>query len=159
MKHFVPRSSLAGCVLAACLLLLTACTSSSNDDHPGKSPASTAPSPARTAAGSSELRLTRLAQAALASARVGEMVEAGTERVSDGVHTVPSLRRGTAYRLSLVCVGRGSARLTVSPGRREETVPCDRSVVRQRITAEDEKIDVNGTAGASGMIAWQIDAI
>nr|WP_202556616.1 hypothetical protein [Streptomyces sp. SID4950] len=59
----------------------------------------------------------------------------------------------------MVCVGRGSARLTVSPGRREETVPCDRSVVRQRITAEDEKIDVNGTAGASGMIAWQIDAI
>ncbi|MFF4133846.1 hypothetical protein ACFY1B_20295 [Streptomyces mirabilis] len=33
------------------------------------------------------------------------MVEAGSERVIDGIHTAPSLSEGRTYRLNLVCVG------------------------------------------------------
>ncbi|MCX5438112.1 MULTISPECIES: hypothetical protein [unclassified Streptomyces] len=39
------------------------------------------------------------------------------------------------------------------------TVPCDGSVVQQRITADKlVHIDVDGSKGATGVVAWQIDA-
>lgn len=88
------------------------------------------------------------------------MVEAGVERVSDGIHTEPLLAKGQTYRLNVVCAGKGSAQLQFTPSNSGDkaTVPCDGSVVQQRIRADKSvRIDVNGDAGASGMIAWQID--
>jgi hypothetical protein len=61
-----------------------------------------------------------------------------------------------------VCVGNGSARLTFTPANTgtETKVPCDQSVVQQRITVHKPvRIDVDGTKGATGVIAWRIDAI
>ncbi|MFF3990208.1 hypothetical protein ACFY0B_37250 [Streptomyces sp. NPDC001797] len=90
------------------------------------------------------------------------MVEAGAERVTDGVHTEPTLSQGKTYKLNLVCVGSGSAQLTFSPastGPKTE-VPCDQSVVQQRITAHKPvRIDVDGVKGSTGVIAWQIDTV
>ncbi|QHC33446.1 hypothetical protein GR129_14895 [Streptomyces sp. HF10] len=90
------------------------------------------------------------------------MVESGVERVSDGVHTRPGLARGTAYKLTVVCAGKGAAEIVVAPsgagGRR--AVPCDGSVVFERLTAEGAlKVDVRGEPGAAGMIAWRIDKV
>ncbi|MER6530487.1 hypothetical protein [Streptomyces sp. NPDC001508] len=178
MTHMVPRASLVGCALTASVLFLTACTSGGESDQAAKTPPSAAPSASPASAGPSEQQLTAQAQAALAAVHHGQMVEAGAERVSDGIHTEPALRTGRAYRLSLVCFGNGSARLAVTPestATPERTVtpestatpesthtpaPCDQSVIQRRITVDKPvRIDVNSTKGSSGVIAWQIDAI
>jgi hypothetical protein len=39
-------------------------------------------------------------------------------------------------------------------------VPCDQSVVQQRIIVHKPvRIDVDGTKGSTGVIAWQIDTV
>ncbi|MFC9459128.1 hypothetical protein [Streptomyces sp. NPDC056983] len=90
------------------------------------------------------------------------LVEAGVERVSDGIHTEPGLSEGKTYRLNLVCAGTGSAQLVFVPANAgaKATVPCDGSVVQQRISPDKlVRINVEGSKGASGVVAWQIDAL
>ncbi|MBC2866885.1 hypothetical protein H1R13_18480 [Streptomyces mexicanus] len=82
--------------------------------------------------------------------------------MSDGIHTQPSLSQGKVYNLNLVCAGAGSAQLTFTPASAgpKTTLPCDQSVVQQRLTAHPPlRIDVEGTKGSTGVIAWQIDAL
>ncbi|MFD0034340.1 hypothetical protein ACWGDS_21675 [Streptomyces sp. NPDC055059] len=110
----------------------------------------------------SEKKLTEQAQAALAAVHKGMLVEAGAERVTDGIHTEPGLSEGKTYQLSLVCAGTGSAQLVFLPANAgaKTTVPCDGSVVQQRITADKlVRINVDGSRGATGVVAWQIDAL
>ncbi|WP_371646110.1 hypothetical protein [Streptomyces mirabilis] len=148
-----PRAWLAGCAVAASAILLTSCTSGSGDGKASKDLSSP---------GSSEKKLTEQALAALGAVHSGKMVEAGSERVIDGIHTEPSLSEGRTYRLNLVCVGNGSARLTFTPATTgtDTEVPCDQSVVRQRITAHRPvRVDVDGAKGSTGVLAWRIDAI
>jgi hypothetical protein len=39
-------------------------------------------------------------------------------------------------------------------------VPCDGALVQQRVTgAEPLRIDVDGSEGATGAIAWQLDRV
>ncbi|OIK24140.1 hypothetical protein VT52_029075 [Streptomyces malaysiense] len=88
------------------------------------------------------------------------MVESGVERVSDGVHTRPDLAQGTDYKLTVVCAGKGAAEIVVAPSGAggKKAVPCDGSVVFERLTAEGTlKVDVQGEPGAAGMIAWRIN--
>ncbi|MGX4691149.1 hypothetical protein [Streptomyces sp. JNUCC 63] len=143
--------------------LIAACTTSANDGDKGaNSSPSPVPSLSQTATGPSEKKLTEQAQAALAAVHSGTLVEAGAERVTDGIHIEPHLDKGKTYRLNLVCVGSGSARLEFEPASvgTESKVPCDESVVQQRIIADKPvRIDVDGADGATGMIAWQIDAM
>ncbi|MGW3954098.1 hypothetical protein ACWEKM_24965 [Streptomyces sp. NPDC004752] len=162
MTHFAPRAPLLGCALTASMLFLTAGTSAGEGDESAKTKTSRSSTliASQTPTGPSEQQLTEQAQAALAAVHDGEMFAAGVERVSDGIHTEPTLSKGKTYRLNLVCFGSGSARLTVTPESRETPVPCDQSLTQQRITADKQvRIDVNGTKGSSGVIAWQIDAI
>ncbi|WP_432043120.1 hypothetical protein [Streptomyces cadmiisoli] len=87
-------------------------------------------------------------------------MEAGVERVTDGIPTEPLLAKGRTYRLNVVCACKGSAQLRFTPPNSGDkaTVPCDGSVVQQRIRAvAPSRIDGNGDTGASGMIAWQMD--
>ncbi|MFE5890777.1 hypothetical protein ACFQ6E_17800 [Streptomyces sp. NPDC056462] len=153
---------LSGCAVVVSAFLLTSCTASeSGADSEANSP-SPGPSRPRPATEPSEKALTEQAQAALAAVHNGAMVEAGVERVIDGVHTEPGLERGKTYRLNLVCAGSGSAQLEFMPasGGAGTTVPCDESVVQQRITADKlVRINVEGAKGATGVIAWQIDAL
>jgi hypothetical protein len=157
-----PRAWFAGCAVAASVILLTSCTSGSGDGEASQHPSSPAESGSQAAPGPSRKKLTEQAQAALTTVHGGRMVEAGAERVIDGIHTEPSLSEGTTYRLNLVCVGNGSAQLTFTPASTgtETKVPCDQSVVQQRITVHKPvRIDVDGTKGSTGVIAWRIDAI
>jgi hypothetical protein len=90
------------------------------------------------------------------------MVEAGAERLTDGIHTEPSLHAGKTYELKLACAGHGTAQLSFKPTGTgtPAKVPCDQSVVRQWITAGKQiHIDVDATQGSSGVIAWEIDSI
>jgi hypothetical protein len=157
------RAWCAGCVVAASALLLASCTSGGGDG--GAANAKSSPPSASTsqaAAKAREKKLTDQAQAALAAVHGGTMVEAGAERVSDGIHTEPTLIQGKTYKLNLVCVGSGSAHLTLTPASTgpKTVVPCDQSVVQQRITAHKPvHIDVDGTKGSTGVIAWQIDTV
>ncbi|QKW27233.1 hypothetical protein HUT11_14710 [Streptomyces seoulensis] len=81
--------------------------------------------------------------------------------MAEGIHSEPTLNKGKTYRLSLACAGRGNARLTFVPANagRQATVSCDGAVAQQRITGGGPvRIDVYGTEGSSGAIAWQVDA-
>ncbi|MGY5115117.1 hypothetical protein ACWC2H_04460 [Streptomyces sp. 900105755] len=162
MINVNPRSWVAGCVVAGSVLLLTSCTPDSGDGGAASPQSSPTASASQTTAKSREKKLTDQARAALAAVHGGTMVEAGAERVTDGVHTEPTLSQGKTYKLNLVCVGSGSAQLTFSPastGPKTE-VPCDQSVVQQRITAHKPvRIDVDGVKGSTGVIAWQIDTV
>ncbi|MEU9213854.1 hypothetical protein AB0D27_39665 [Streptomyces sp. NPDC048415] len=162
MTYSSPRAWLTGCAVAASAILLTSCTSGSGDGKATKDLSSPAASGSQAATGSSEKELTEQAQAALTAVHSGKMVEAGAERVTDGIHTEPSLSKGKTYRLNLVCVGNGSAQVTFTPASTgtETKVPCDQSVMQQRITVHKSvHIDVDGAKGSTGVIAWQIDAI
>jgi hypothetical protein len=162
MTYLNPRACLAGCVVAASALLLTSCASGSGEPRAGGSSQSSTPSNSATTNGPSEKKATQQAQAALASVHSGTLVEAGAERVTDGIHSEPSLSKGKTYKIKLVCVGTGSAQLSFKPASTgpKTTVPCDQSVVQQRITGDGPiRINVEADKGATGMIAWQVDAI
>lgn len=162
MTFSSPRAWLTGCAVAASVVLLASCTSGSDDGKASKDHSPPAASGSQTATEPSQKKLTEQAQAALTAVHSGKMVEAGAERVIDGIHTEPSLNEGRAYRLNLVCVGNGSAQLTFTPASTgtETKVPCDQSVVQQRITVHKPvRIDVDGAKGSTGVIAWRIDAI
>lgn len=162
MASFSARACVTVCAVTASAVLLVSCTSDSGDTT------AASPSPSRTATssadaqGASEKRLTQQVEAVLAGVREGALVESGVERVSDGIHTEPLLAKGETYRLDLACAGRGSARLRLTPASAggKATVPCDGTVVRQRIAGDGPiRIDVDGGTGATGMIAWQIDKV
>ncbi|MFF1447821.1 hypothetical protein ACFVYF_06660 [Streptomyces sp. NPDC058274] len=157
------------CAVVASVFLVAACSSGGGGEKAtGSSPSAppdgsrTAPSVSATAPTLSEEQLVQQAQAALDAVHTGRMVEAGAERVTDGIHTEPGLSEGKSYQLSLVCFGSGSARLAFTPARggTRTTVPCDQSLVRQRITGRRTlRIDVDGTKGSTGVIAWRVDAL
>lgn len=150
---------LLGTVLAP-VLCLTGCTSG-NAPAPDRSATA---SPHASADPSGDRKLTAQAQSALNSVteQGQSMVESGVERVSDGIHTQPDLSTGRSYKLAVVCAGRGKAKIVFTPGKTaaEKTVPCDRSVVFERFTSSEAvRIDVQGDAQATGMIAWRINAV
>lgn len=90
------------------------------------------------------------------------MVESGVERVTEGIHTRPTLDAGAGYKLTVVCVGKGEAEIVFSPagtgsGR---MVPCDRSLVFERLTGRSGlALDVRGRPDAAGMVAWRIEKV
>ncbi|MFG3098665.1 hypothetical protein [Streptomyces sp. NPDC048202] len=161
MTHTSTRAWLAVGAVTASVLLLASCSSDGGDGDatgPASSPAAGASS--HGTADVRERKLTAEAQDVLAAASGGTRVEAGAERVTDGIHIEPLLREGKTYKLSLVCVGSGSARVTMTPASvgPSAEVPCDRSIVQQRITAPKQvRIDADGAKGSVGVIAWQID--
>lgn len=157
-----PRARPARCAVVVGALLLTSCTYGTGGDAAAEHSSSPSPSLSRKATGPSGKTLAEQARAALDTVHSGTMVEGGAEDVTDGIHTEPSLSKGRTYRLSLVCFGIGSARLVFTPAAAgtEAEVPCDRSMVLQRINAVGPlRIDVEGEKGATGVIGWQIDAV
>jgi hypothetical protein len=146
--------------VAASALLLTSCTSGSGDGDAANTSSPTV-SASQTTTKAQEKRLTDQAQAALAGVHGGTMVEVGAARVTDGIHTEPTLGQGRTYKLNLVCIGSGKAQLTFTPASTgpKAGVPGDQSVVQQRITAHKLpiRINVDGVKGSTGVIAWQID--
>ncbi|MEU9403032.1 hypothetical protein [Streptomyces sp. NPDC048242] len=114
-----------------------------------------------------ERKLAAQARAALDASGAGHasMVESGVERVSEGVHTEPGTQSGRVYRLTVVCAGQGTAKVTLTSGTpgapvRARAVPCDRSELFERFTgARGVRIDVDGDTGATGMIAWRINKV
>ncbi|MFJ3333074.1 hypothetical protein [Streptomyces sp. NPDC086766] len=149
-----------GCALAP-TLLLTACTSH-NDAEATHSPSPTATHQSTEA--QAEKRLTAEVQSALDATtdKGSSMVESGVERVSDGVHTQPSLTQGKTYKLTVACAGKGTAEIVLTPSSAGEKkpVPCDQSVVFERIKPKASlRLDVVGKPGASGMVAWRINKV
>ncbi|GAA3078735.1 hypothetical protein GCM10010448_70400 [Streptomyces glomeratus] len=162
MTYVNPRVWLAGCAAATSVLLLTSCTSDKGEGKAGGSSQSSAPSNSAATTGPSEKKVTEQAQAALAAVHSGRFFAAGAERVTDGVHTETVLSKGKNYKFNLVCVGSGSAQLSFTPASTgpKVRVPCDQSLVQRRITGDGPvRINVDGARGATGVIAWQVDAI
>ena len=159
------RGWLTVCAAAASVALLTSCTSTDGAGDAGSSSPESSrrpkPSEAATPEGPSDDKLTEQAQAALAAVHSGTMVEAGAERVADGVHAEPLLDDDKAYRFQLVCVGSGSVQVVFKPASagQKATVPCDGAVAQRLTVSEPLRIDVDGGKGSTGMIAWQIDTV
>ncbi|MEU1035325.1 hypothetical protein ABZ402_42890 [Streptomyces mirabilis] len=162
MTYLNPRVCLVGCAVATSVLLLTSCTSDDGKDKAGDSSPSSAPSTSATATGPSEKKVTEQAQAALVAVQSGKFFASGAERVTDGVHTETILTEGKNYKLNLVCIGSGSAQLSFTPASTgsEAAIPCDQALVQQRLTGHGSvRINVDGAKGATGVIAWQVDAV
>ncbi|MFI7414574.1 hypothetical protein ACIBU0_38625 [Streptomyces sp. NPDC049627] len=93
------------------------------------------------------------------------MVESGVERVSDGIHTRPTLSPGASYKLIVVCAGTGAAEIEFTPADAgpKSPVPCDQSAVVERLlaprTKEPLRLGVRAEPGATGMVAWQINKV
>ncbi|WP_413752427.1 hypothetical protein NRF20_09825 [Streptomyces sp. R-74717] len=111
-----------------------------------------------------EERLGKQVQEALDTEEVSDsdplFVEAGLERVSDGLHTEPELMRGRSYKLAVACAGKGEITLSIAlKNTVRQTVKCDGVPLRQRLTASAAKIriDTEGMPGATGMVAWRLD--
>ncbi|MEV8550826.1 hypothetical protein AB0L04_13480 [Streptomyces glaucescens] len=161
MTSLPARACLTALAVASSAVLLASCTSDDGETA-GTTPSSTPTTSATASAatpGAPEKELSEQAEAALAGFHHGTLVESGVERVSEGIHTEPTLTKGEEYRITIACAGTGSAHLRFAPASTGEkaTVPCDSTVVQQRITADKPvRIDIDGQAGAIGMIAWQI---
>lgn len=161
MTYSNPRAWLAGCAVTVSALLLTSCTSGDSEGKAGGSSQSSTPSSTATTTGPSEKQTIEQAQAALAAVQSGKLFAAGAERVTDGIHTETVLSKGKTYKLNLVCIGTGSAQLSYTPASTgpKTSVPCDQSLVQQRITGSGPvRLNVDPASGATGVIAWQIDA-
>ncbi|MEU5594921.1 hypothetical protein [Streptomyces sp. NPDC020298] len=158
------RRTAAVCAAAAASVLLLASCGQDSDSHSADRATPTPQSDARSHAPSSppEKVLVKQASAIVAGVFGGTLLEGGSERTGDGIHTRPVLRKGRTYQLALTCVGHGSARLTIVPSASgsDAKVPCDQSVVQRRIKGDGEvQIDVVGTKGATGVLAWQINTL
>jgi len=109
-------------------------------------------------------RMLGAAARAVLGAAVGDSAPAsGPERVSGGVHDDPDLTRGTAYRLTVACAGRGTVDIGFVPASTaaRKRVSCDGVPVRERFTpkAAGVRPDVTAEPGATGMIAWRIETM
>ncbi|MEH0521587.1 hypothetical protein QBA38_21685 [Streptomyces stelliscabiei] len=67
-----------------------------------------------------EKKLTAEVQSALDAVtdQGSSMVESGVERVSDGVHTQPSLAKDATYKVAVVCSGKGDTEIVFTRRRR-----------------------------------------
>ncbi len=160
----ISSRTLSACTaIAASVLLLTSCSQDSDGRSDGRAtPSEQSAAPSPTTSPPSEKVLMKRAAAIVASISGGSLLEGGSERVVDGIHTRPELGKGKTYRLVVTCVGRGNAHLTIAPttSGSDAPVPCDQSVVQQRIKGDDEvRIDVSGAKGSTGVLAWQINIL
>ncbi|MFF8406813.1 hypothetical protein ACF06P_34945 [Streptomyces sp. NPDC015684] len=164
MSRALNRLTVPACTAAAVsILLLSSCSQNSGDR------ATTKPTPSGagivSASGPSaapDSQLLKRAASVVASVPGGALLEGGSERVGDGIHTRPVLREGKTYRLLLICVGQGRALLTVIPKKSgaDAVVPCDQAVVQQRIHGHGPvQIDVVGSKATTGALAWRINEL
>lgn len=150
-QQYATTAALLAYALATPLLLLTACTSPHTPDSTtpnSTTPGPTSPAlPGQSAEARTERKLTAQVESALKafSDEGSSMAESGVERVSDGIHTQPTLTPGASY---------------AAP---KSPVPCDGSAVVERLTApkaqEPLRLDVRAKPGATGMLAWQINTV
>ncbi|WPW32229.1 hypothetical protein P6B95_35835 [Streptomyces atratus] len=130
---------------------------------PESSPAQQRQHPSETSDRTEE-RLGKQVQEALGTEEVSDsdqlFVEAGLERVSDGLHSEPELMRGRSYKLAVACAGKGKITLSIAlKNTVRRTVNCDGVPLRQFLTASAARvrIDAEGIPGATGMVAWRLD--
>ncbi len=106
------------------------------------------------------------AKAALATLSLNEpeyepnYVESGLERVAEGVHNLSMLKKGKAYEVAVACAGRGAVKVAVAD-KTSQSVRCDGVPVSLRVenAPAEFPLDITATAGATGMVAWQVSSV
>ena len=156
------RLVLLNCALALGLvpaLLLTACSS-------GAAPQGSKAAPGRSSKSADvqrEKELATAARAGLAATSDDAPLVSGLDRVADGVQDALGLPKGSGYRVTVACAGRGTVEVGFVPARTAPArrVSCDGVPVSTRfaVKAAGTRIDVQGGRGASGMIAWRVDKV
>ncbi|MFD4372653.1 hypothetical protein [Streptomyces sp. NPDC058486] len=160
------RPSVLLAPLALASLLVSGC--SGGDPKPSATPSVSASSGSATGAPAEkkqEKQKVQKEQGDRAREAVGswedpDFLEAGVAPVAEGGHVRAALVRGRTYRLSVACVGTGAVKLTVAD-LAPETVKCDGVADRRHIRDAPARlrVTVTGAAGATGMVAWQIDSV
>ncbi|GHE75220.1 hypothetical protein GCM10018785_49500 [Streptomyces longispororuber] len=156
---------------AACaplvLALLSGCTSGSGGaadkaDGPGRAPRST---PTTAAPDRDEAELGRRVREALGTESIDDrdplFVEAGVERVGDGIHARPELAPGAVYEVVVACAGKGRISLSIGGERTRRGVRCDGVATARRTPGSREtvEIDAAGEPGAVGMVGWRVSKV
>ncbi|MCI3907777.1 hypothetical protein [Streptomyces spectabilis] len=146
---------------ALSLTLMTGCTGDSDgsDEPTGKA----RPTSGKSAQAHDEQKLGKRVKEALGTETIDDsdplFVEAGLERVSDGLHARPELAKGTSYELAIACAGTGKISLSVRGGKpAQRTVDCDGVPATHRTVGSPEQleIDTKRLSGATGMVGWRI---
>ncbi|WP_306311162.1 hypothetical protein [Streptomyces hydrogenans] len=146
--------------LALVPLLLAGCGGEPPAPDPAPKPRPTATATATPTGDARETDQGERAQEALDLDGDEEFVESGLERVADGAHVRAVLEPGEPYELAVACVGTGSVKVVVG-----ELAPlsatCDGTPLRHRVGSAPAElpVEITGAAGASGMVAWRIDAV
>ncbi|MFC9592021.1 hypothetical protein ACFTUC_19805 [Streptomyces sp. NPDC056944] len=154
-----PLTAAVGLALAG--LLATGCT----DGAPAAAPSPSAtgkPPETRSPRAGGEHEQGERAKAALSTVSPDdpEFVASGLERVRDGAHDRSPLTKGKTYRVSVACVGTGNVKVVIADGA-PRSLPCDGASTGRRVTLAAARlpIDITGTSGATGMVAWQIVSV
>ncbi|MEW2524865.1 hypothetical protein [Streptomyces sp. NPDC047071] len=157
------RPALLVCA-ALSLTLMTGCTSDSDgSDEPTEK---TRPTSGKSAQAQDEQKLGKRVKEALGTETIDDsdpsFVEAGLERVSEGLHVRPELTEGTSYELTIACAGTGRISLSVRGGKpAQRTVDCDGVPATQRTVGSQRQleIDTKRLSGATGMVGWRISKV
>ncbi|MEU2558618.1 hypothetical protein ABZ626_04640 [Streptomyces longispororuber] len=88
-------------------------------------------------------------------------VEAGVERVGDGIHARPELAPGAEYEVVVACAGKGRIRLSIGGEPTRRGVRCDGVPTTRRASGSRQaiEIDATGEAGAAGMVGWRVSKV
>lgn len=145
--------------LALVSLLAAGCTDGATSSGTPSESATGKPTSTQSPPGEGEEGQGKRAKAALETVSPDdpEFVESGLERVREGVHNLSPLKKGKAYKVSVACVGSGSVKVVVAD-KAPQSVPCDGVPAGRRVenAPAELPIDITTTAGATGMVAWQI---
>ncbi|WP_406054407.1 hypothetical protein OG462_03765 [Streptomyces sp. NBC_01077] len=148
--------------LALCSLLAAGCTDGATPSGNPSESATGKPTATQSPQGESEEDLGKRAKAALETVSPDdpEFVASGLERVREGMHTVSPLKKRGAYKVSVVCVGTGTVKVSIAD-KAPQSVPCDGVSAGQRVENAPAQLPVHiaAVAGATGMVAWQITSL
>ncbi|MFI0988715.1 hypothetical protein [Streptomyces exfoliatus] len=162
-----PRPLAAAAALALAALLTAGCTDGTvaTSDTPSSS-ATEQPTGTQSPQEEGEEEQGKRAKAALEKHSLDEpeyepnYVESGLERVTEGVHNLSMLEKGKAYEVAVACVGKGAVKVVITD-KTAPSVPCNGVSVSRRIenAPAEFALDITATAGATGMVAWQVSSV
>ncbi|WP_053650013.1 MULTISPECIES: hypothetical protein [unclassified Streptomyces] len=150
-----PSTAVAPLLLLS--LLAAGCTGGAK---PSGTPSATGkPTATEQPRGENEQERGKRAKAALETVSLEdpEFVESGLERVREGVHNLSPLKKGMAYKVSVVCVGTGNVKVVIAD-QAPRSVPCDGVPAGRRVENAPARlpIDITAMSGATGTVAWQV---
>ncbi|MCZ0980448.1 hypothetical protein O1L60_19630 [Streptomyces diastatochromogenes] len=146
-------------LVAALAAFAVGCTDESPD--PVTKPSTSAPSTTADTISPSPDGLAERAKSAVSGVSVDEeaFVESGLATVREGARNLSPLVKGKRYEAVVACAGTGTVDVIIGSAA-SQAQACDGKAVTYRIPSAPAELllTVKGRPGASGAVAWQINA-